>query len=338
MNATTVIISAEEQEQLQQTIEMFEVIVQASPQDSQSMEILKDAYNRLGRHSEALTVARKLADTYFEIGQYSQAMIEYEGILQREPNNVEIIAALGEVEERLQKSGHVRQNNASPHTLLAGAAEPVEPGAINLDFPIAVGETGTLMTTEQTQRAVDPMAHAGMGSHGLDMPPLVDDGNEALAKFLIQHRIAPEEIVSSALERVAKKNSQRTANTLAISLIDEICRRGAVDLETLLSSIIDRSKFAYIPMEYYDVDRAVVKMLPEDITLGRLIVPFDVMSRTLMVAMANPFDAAGKEAVQQTLDYNLQWHLASPEAISRVLTETYRITATADTSAFRLAQ
>ena len=70
-----------------------------------------------------------------------------------------------------------------------------------------------------------------------------------------------------------------------------------------MSGILDRSKFAYIPMEYYEVDRAVVKMLPEDLTLGRLIVPFDVMSRTLMVAMANPFDADGKEMVQQLLDY-----------------------------------
>ena len=40
-----------------------------------------------------------------------------------------------------------------------------------------------------------------------------------------------------------------------------------------------------------------------------------------MIAMANPFDAHGKEAVQQLLDYNVQWHLASPQAISKVLRE-----------------
>ncbi len=94
-----------------------------------------------------------------------------------------------------------------------------------------------------------------------------------------------------------------------------------------------------MPLEYYDVDRAVVKMLPEEVTLGRLIVPFDVMSRTLMVAMANPFDAAGKEAVQQVLDYNLQWHLASPEAIAKVLGDAYRLgSGVNESSGFRLAQ
>ena len=74
-------LSAEEQEQLQQTIEMFEVIVQASPQDTQSLEILKDAYTRLGRQPEALTVSRRLGDVYRELGQFSQALLEYETIL-----------------------------------------------------------------------------------------------------------------------------------------------------------------------------------------------------------------------------------------------------------------
>src|SRR5207237_538884 len=68
MTATAPSLSTEEQEQLQQTIEMFEVIVQASPQDCQSLEILKDAYNRLGRAGEAMASARRLADTYRDLG------------------------------------------------------------------------------------------------------------------------------------------------------------------------------------------------------------------------------------------------------------------------------
>src|SRR5450432_632475 len=92
-------ISSEEQEQLTQTIEMFEVITQANPQDCQSMEILKDAYQRVGKLAESLIVARKLADTYVELGQYSAAMLEYEGILQKAPESPEVIAALSEVED-----------------------------------------------------------------------------------------------------------------------------------------------------------------------------------------------------------------------------------------------
>ena len=311
-------ISSEEKEQIAQTIEMFEVITQANPQDCQSMEILKDAYQRVGRDAEYLVVSRKLADTYVEIGQFSAAMLEYEGILKKAPDNPEIIAALGEVEEKLQKSGQLKPAKTLPPGTIAA------PAGIDLDFRAAVSDSGTLMATAATLRRDKP------GMSGQDQVlagnlALSDDGNEALAKILIQHRIVTEEIVASALDRVQKKNKGLAPNVLAASLVDEISRRGSYEIDFLLSSIIDRSKFAFAPLDYYDIDRSIVRMLPESLTIGRLIMPFDMMSRTVMIAMANPFDAIGKAAVQQVLDYNVQWHIATPGAIFRVLKETYRI-------------
>src|SRR5271154_2877880 len=129
-------LSSEEQEQILQTIEMFEVITQANPQDCQSMDILKDAYQRVGKQKDALSVARRLADTYVELGQFSAAMLEYEGILQKEPDNAEVIAALGDVEEKLQKSGQLKP----PGSAAAGQAPShpqgtiPAPSSINLDF------------------------------------------------------------------------------------------------------------------------------------------------------------------------------------------------------------
>lgn len=310
-------VSAEEQEQILQTIEMFEVIMQANPQDCQSMEILKDAYQRVGKQPEALGIARKLADTYVELGQYSAAMLEYEGILQKDADNPEVIAALSEVEDKLQKSGQLKPAPAT--------AAPATPAAsINLDFRRVVTEGGTLMTTAATLRLDGGGMRLQMPADQINLS-LADDGNEPLAKFLIQHRLVTEEVVSSALERVTKKNKTLAPNVAAASLIDEICRRGAIEMDVLLAGIVDRSKFAYIPLDCYDVDRSVVKMLPESLTIGRLMVPFDILSRTVMIATANPFDALGKEAAQQLLDYNVQWHLASPQAIFKVLGETFRL-------------
>ena len=320
-------LSSEEQEQILQTIEMFEVITQANPQDCQSMDILKDAYQRVGKQKEALAIARKLADTYVELGQFSAAMLEYEGILQKEPDNAEVIAALGDVEEKLQKSGQLKPNAGGPGDAGSGATPRTipAPSSINLDFRTIATDGGTLMTTAATMRP-DGTSSMRLASHAEQINiNLAEDGNEALAKFLIQHRLVTEEVVSSALERVQKKNKDLGQNVLATSLVDEICRRGAIEQEALLAGIVDRSKFAYIPLEYYDVDRSIVKMLPESLSIGRLIVPFDIISRTVMVAMANPFDALGKEAVQQLLDYNVQWHLCAPQAIVKVLGDTFRI-------------
>lgn len=300
----------EEQEQTLQTIEMFEVIVQANPHDCQSMEILKEAYTRLGMKKETMAMLQKLATAHVELGEFSSAMLEYESLLQLDPDNPQIVAAMSEVEE--QMTAAARNKNAPTPT----------PG-INLDFRAVVADTGTLMTTPSTMR---PEGFAVGGARADEVAAtLIEDGNDALAKFLIQNRLVGEELVQSMLARVHKKNAGLTPDQLGASLIDEIVRRGGGDLEALLSGILDRTKFAYVPLEYYEIDRQVVKMLPETITLHRLMVPFDVMSRTLMIATANPFDAPGKQAVQQLLDYSIQWHLASPQAIMKVLSEAYRI-------------
>lgn len=303
-------LSTEEQEQLRQTIEMFEVITQANPHDTQSLEILKEAYSKCGQSGDSLKVGRRLADTHMELGQYSSALLEYERILHEEPDNAEVIAALGEVEQRL-------------HALQASAQGPGD--GINLDFQSVVQDNGNLIVTKKTQ-ANERLSLSMSGDNKVVSEKLAgsDDGNDALVRFLLQHRLVSDDIVSQALHIVRKKNADRSETQVSASLLNEIVTRGSVDLEQLLCGILDRSKFAYIPLDCYDIDRQVVRMLPEVITVGRLMIPFDIVSRTMMIAVANPFDVVGKQAVQQLLDYNIQWHLASPASILKVLHDTYR--------------
>jgi len=293
-------VTQEEQEQILQTIEMFEVIAQSNPDDSQSLEILKEAYWKLGRQPDALSITRKLADAFVRTGQYSSAMLEYEDILQKEPDSPEIIAILNDVEAKLQQAS-------------SDSLQQSIPGEFGSDL----GYNPTLITTNATVKYDEEKQTQQIR--------LDNDGNEPLAKFLMQHQLAPDNMVISCLDRVRKMNRNITGQAISVSLIDELCRDGGVEIEQMLSGILDRTKFAYIPLEYYDVDRQVVKMLPESLTLGRLIIPFDIVSRTVMVAMANPFDASGKEALQHLLDYNIQWHLAAPAAINKVLRDTYRL-------------
>jgi tetratricopeptide (TPR) repeat protein len=299
-------VTNEELDQILQTIEMFEVILQSNAQDCQSMEILKEAYWKLNRQKDALDVTRKLADTYYAQGQYSSALLEYEGILQKNPNDAEVVAMLGEVEGKLHPINGKAQEKAPQSDL-----------PIAMDFGAIIADDPTLITTSAT---IKPE------TNGTELK-LDNDGNDALAKFLIQHRLAPEETVKACLDRVTKINKSSGPQALASSLIDELAKTGMTSLENLLCGILDRSKFAYIPLDCYEVDRQVVKMLPETLTLARLIVPFDLISRTIMVATANPFDAQGKEAVQQLLDYNIQWHVAAPGAIAKVLRDAYRLDA-----------
>ncbi len=309
-------LTSEEYAQILQTIEMFEVISQAEPGDCQSYDILKEAYLKIGQIEAALQVSRKLAEAYLNMGLYSSALLECEGILQLQPNSPDIVALMGEIESRTAPS-QGRNGNGN------GNGSNLDFGLVNTIAP----EAASLIVLPPTRGKVNGKSHPGGESHeGPEAIPLdADDGNEHFAKFLTFHRIAPETEVSSALTRVQETNKRMDGQGLAASLLEQLTVSGGNDIENLLSGLIDATKFGYVPLEYYDIDRSIVRLLPEKLTLGRLVVPFDIVSRTMMIALCNPFDAAAKQAVQSSLDYHIQWYLAKPSAIARVLRDVYRL-------------
>src|ERR1700687_3362440 len=97
MSAT---LTASEEAQMPQTIEMFEVITQSQPQDYQSLEILKEAYSKLNRESDVISTSKRIAQAYVQMGQLSSAILEYETILQRFPDDPDVQAALQQIETK----------------------------------------------------------------------------------------------------------------------------------------------------------------------------------------------------------------------------------------------
>jgi tetratricopeptide (TPR) repeat protein len=297
-------LSEEEHSQIVQTIEMFEVILQTQPDDYQSLEILKEAYAKVGRKDDSLKTSRRLAEAYFNSGSYTMAMQECEAILVKEPNAPEILAMLGEIETRLHSVGK---------DLAAGGAKTglIAAKGLNGTNGLTHGEAhqGSLVDLHSSRQAVN----------------LQDRGDEHLAKFLVMQQLFPEEEVAAAMETVKHLNKDLSGQALAASLLDKICRQDTDKLDAVISGLIDRTKFAYVPIEHYDIDRQIPRMLPDNLTLGRLFLPFDLISRTIMIACCNPFDAAGRDAVQQSLDYTVTWYLARPGGIVKALQDVYRL-------------
>src|SRR5881394_2614043 len=97
MSAT---LSPSDEAQLGQTIEMFEVITQSQPHDYQSLEILKEAYSKLHREKDVVSTAKRIAQAYVQMGQLSSAILEYETILQRYPDDPDVQAALKQIESK----------------------------------------------------------------------------------------------------------------------------------------------------------------------------------------------------------------------------------------------
>lgn len=298
-------LSEQERSQILQTVEMFEAITQAQPDDYQSLEILKVAYQKLGKTSEATRVSRRLAESYFNVGSFALAMQECEAVLAAEPGAPEMLAMLGEIEAKLQEGGKPKAEAGSNNALIAIPDE-------------AFGESADGGLLEIGGRNMGKPRRAFSEEDA-------EQGNDQLAKFLIMQQLFPEEEVKIALEEVKQANKTAGGQQLAASLLDRLCQENQEKMEAALSGLIDRTKFAYIPLEYCDIDRQVVRMLPDELTIGRLFVPFDLISRTIMIAVCNPFDAAARDEVQQSLDYGVNWYMAKPSAIIKALQDIYRL-------------
>ena len=291
--------SEQERSQILQTIEMFEVITQSQPDDYQSLETLKVAYQKLGKTEEQVRTSRRLAEAYFNGGSYTLAMQECEAVLAAQPGAPEMLAMLGEIEARLPRGSKTKKSKAKAN--------------------------GTVDTTPAVDGGLLEIGGRNTGKpHRKVSAQDLEQGNEQLAKFLIVQQMFSEEEVKAVLAEL-KEISRGAKEALAPSLIERLCRGNEGKMEAVLSALIDRTKFAYVPLEYYDIDRQVARMLPDDLSLNRLFVPFDLISRTIMIAVCNPFDSAAREEVQQSLDYTITWYLAKPTAIIKTLQDIHRL-------------
>src|ERR1700732_1793607 len=91
---------------------MFEAITQTQPDDYQSLEILKEAYRKVGREADCVRTSRRLAEAYFTGGSCALAVVGCEGVLGKEQNAPDILAMRVEMEARLQAAGATAAKSA----------------------------------------------------------------------------------------------------------------------------------------------------------------------------------------------------------------------------------
>ncbi|MEJ0088306.1 MAG: tetratricopeptide repeat protein [Limisphaerales bacterium] len=264
----TATLNPGEDTQLLQTIEMFEVIVQSQPSDYQSLEILKEAYSKLGRESDAINASKRIAQAYMETGQVSSAILEFETVLQRRPDDAEVQAALKEIESRANNSG----------------------------MPEAGIKPSPATSTE------------------------MDDGRKALFKIFVDSKI-----IRSGDFDLCWRTVDMTAVPTAVTepFIQVLQDKGILPIEKSLRLISDKSRTAYLPLEKYDVDIDLTRGFPADICRRWCVLPFDRMSKSILVATANPFNQQAMKELSQSTPQRLIWYLVPPADLSGNLRKAF---------------
>lgn len=279
-------LTASEEAQLQQTIEMFEVITQSQPQDYQSLEILKEAYHKLSREKEVISTSKRIAQAYVMMGQLSSAILEYESILQRCPDDPDVLAALGEIE-----------NKANTLNAQAAVAEPTD-------------ATKHFTKAALRSRAVDPKASGE-----------VEDGRQMMYKIFVESKvIAQGDFELCWMRQDLSKPPGRVVEPFVQLLMD----KGILPIEKSLKVISDKHRIGYLPLERYDIDIELARSFPAETCQRWCVLPFDRMSKSVLVATANPFNKRAAQELEEAFKQRFIWYLASPTELIKLLRKVVR--------------
>ncbi|MFA6545749.1 MAG: tetratricopeptide repeat protein, partial [Limisphaerales bacterium] len=246
-------LSPSEEAQLQQTIEMFRVITQSQPLDYQSLEILKEAYMKLGMQKDVVDTSKRIAEAYVQLGQLSSAIMEYETILQRFPDDPDVRKALNEIENKTNSfAGRSADSSTMPGPLATEPGKPSKPGSL--------------------------AAKAAAADQ--------DDGKAAMQRIFVDGKL----INAQDFGRLWFTPGSEPVTQVVEPFLQVMADKGVLGLDKSLKLIIDRARIGYMPLERYDIDNELAKGFPRALCLKWCILPFDRMSKSVLVATANPFN------------------------------------------------
>jgi tetratricopeptide (TPR) repeat protein len=281
-------LSQSEEAQLAQTIEMFEVITQSQPHDYQSLEILKEAYSKLGREPDVISTSKRIAQAYVQMGQFSSAILEYETILQRFPNDPDVQAALKGIESK--------SNNV--------ALEPA------LDEPAALAKPPELAQVKAAKKGL-----------GRTPPTDIEDGRRSMHKVFVEGKIVTAADFELCWHPVDLSAPPKGVNEPFIQLLAD---KGIHPLDKSIKLLTDKTRIAYLPLDRYDIDMDLARSFPGETCQRWCVLPFDRMSKSVLVATANPFNQQAAKELAEATTNRLLWYLVPPVDLVKNLRKVFR--------------
>jgi len=279
-------LTPSEEAQLGQTIEMFEVITQTQPLDYQSLEILKEAYFKLGREKDMASTSKRIAQAYVQLGQLSSAILEYETILQRFPDDPDVQAALKEIE-----------NKASTLTVEASLGGPAE------------------------MNKLPPASTKPKKDAGKAVPTKVEDGRQEMYKIFVDGKIISDADFDLCW---SQPDLSSPPNGVIDPFIQVLETKGIIAANRCVKLLADKLRLAFLPLNTYDIDLELARSFPAETCQRWCVLPFDRMSKSVLVATANPFNRQAAKELQEATYNRLLWYLTPPADLINLVQKAFR--------------
>src|SRR5262249_11729067 len=106
--------------------------------------------------------------------------------------------------------------------------------------------------------------------------------------------------------------------------IQVLAEKGLVQVEKSLHILSDKARLGYLPLAKYDLDIEFARSFPAETCRRWCVLPFDRLSKSILVATANPFNRQATAEIEAASKHRLLWYLAKPEDIISNIRKLFR--------------
>ena len=133
--------------------------------------------------------------------------------------------------------------------------------------------------------------------------------------LLIERRIITQEQFQKALSSQKQKGG----------LIGEILvDMGFAKEEDIAQALTAQYGFPYLPLDSYELDPEIIKLIPQDLSSKYLCIPVDKLGNSLSMAMSNPLDSEAIDKIEKLSGLSVQAFVSTSSDIRKAIDKYYK--------------
>jgi len=139
--------------------------------------------------------------------------------------------------------------------------------------------------------------------------------NKQLGELLVENKI----ITRVQLEETVKIQKERKGILLGELLVE----LGFAKEEDIANALAAQYGFPYLPLDNYEIDKDLIKLIPKNVSKQFCLVPVDKLGSSLVVAMSNPLNTQAIEDVEYATGCDVRVFISTSSSIRKKIEESY---------------
>ena len=146
------------------------------------------------------------------------------------------------------------------------------------------------------------------------MSPIRRVVSKQLGELQLEKKILKKDQLDKALK--IQKQKSGLLGTILVGL-------GYVTEEQIAQAITIQYGFPYLPLQSYEVDPALIKIIPENVARQYCLIVVDKIGNTMTIAMANPLNLQAVEDIELMSGCKVQAFVSTMTDINNALNQYY---------------